>query len=397
MRTQIARLKTEVEARKAALQNGGLSAAGAALKPLPHTALSKRKTLVGHFNKVYALDWARDGVHAVTTGQDSRLIYWNAVTSHKLQCACRLATRRSTASHLPAARRRFRLHSPRPRSAAIQLKNSWAMDCALEPTAATLVATGGMDNLVSLYNVNTGEKRRELRGHDGYVSGVRFIAPTTLVSTSGDGTVRLWDVETGVVTRMYSDHDGDVLTVATDPTSPHIFVTGSVDATARVFDARAARAAQTFIGNETDVNVVRFMPCGMAFATATDDGTSRLFDLRAYARINVMTVEGVVSSANAADFSSSGRILFVGHDDCNVYAWDTMTENPDAPLYHLAAHSYRVSCLRTNPTGRAIATGSWDTEVAVRAMAASPPRSYATVHACALSSRVCAPPSQIWA
>ena len=44
-----------------------------------------RRTLAGHFGKVYAMHWAGDSTHLVSASQDGKLIVWNAVTTHKVQ------------------------------------------------------------------------------------------------------------------------------------------------------------------------------------------------------------------------------------------------------------------------------------------------------------------------
>ena len=63
------------------------------------------------------------------------------------------------------------------------------------------------------------------------------------------------------------------------------------------------------------------------------------------------------------DFSYSGKWLFAGYDDCNCYAWNTVTgeKQQDMP-----EHDNRVSCLGVSPDGTALATGSWDTVLKVR-------------------------------
>jgi hypothetical protein len=67
----------------------------------------------------------------------------------------------------------------------------------------------------------------------------------------------------------------------------------------------------------------------------------------------------------ACDFSASGRLLFGGYDDMNCYAWDTLEEGAPKPAFALMAHANRVSAVGVNRTGQAVATGSWDTELAV--------------------------------
>ena len=82
------------------------------------------------------------------------------------------------------------------------------MTCAFEPTEGRFVASGGLDNTVSIYRVAVGEESDVepdedailLRGHEGYVSCCQFLSPDQVLSSSGDTTVCLWDVGTQQVT-----------------------------------------------------------------------------------------------------------------------------------------------------------------------------------------------------
>ena len=125
-----------------------------------------RRTLRGHFGKVYALHWSGDSQHLVSASQDGKLIVWNALQSVKTQ--------------------------------AIPLRSSWVMTCAFEQSKGNLVACGGLDNLCSIYQINQPQvmrSYRELAAHDGYLSCCRFISESQILTSSGDSTCMLWDIE----------------------------------------------------------------------------------------------------------------------------------------------------------------------------------------------------------
>jgi WD40 repeat protein len=80
-----------------------------------------RRTLQGHFGKVYATHWSGDSVHLVSASQDGKLMIWNGLTTNKVQ--------------------------------SIPLTSSWVITCAFEQQANRMVACGGMDNICSIYQV----------------------------------------------------------------------------------------------------------------------------------------------------------------------------------------------------------------------------------------------------
>ncbi|XP_010526923.1 PREDICTED: guanine nucleotide-binding protein subunit beta-like isoform X2 [Tarenaya hassleriana] len=220
------------------------------------------RTLQGHTGKVYSLDWTPERNWIVSASQDGRLVVWNALTSQKTH--------------------------------AIKLPCAWVMACAFSPTGQS-VACGGLDSVCSIFNLNSTTDKdgnipvsRMLSGHKGYVSCCQYIPneDTHLITSSGDQTCVLWDITTGLKTSVFggefqSGHSADVLSVSISESNPRTFITGSCDATVRLWDTRVtSRAVRTFHGHEGDVNTVKFFPDGYRFGTGSDDGTCRLYDTR---------------------------------------------------------------------------------------------------------------------
>ncbi|GIQ84668.1 guanine nucleotide-binding protein, beta subunit, partial [Kipferlia bialata] len=107
---------------------------------------------------------------------------------------------------------------------------------------------------------------------------------------------------------------------------------------------------------------VSFFPTGLAFGTGSDDGTCRLFDIRADRQLIQYTEDHILCGVNSIAFSKSGRLLFGGYEDFNAYAWDVLK---GTRVGVLNGHGNRVSCLQVNQDGTAIATASWDNTVKI--------------------------------
>merc|ERR1711998_501794 len=126
---------------------------------------------------------------------------------------------------------------------------------------------------------------------------------------------------------MGNDHGGDVMSVSISPEEKNIFVSGSCDSTAKVWDIRVQEkggCTHTFHGHESDINSVHFFPDGRAFGTGSDDSSCRLFDLRCYGEVNNFGNDKILCGITSVAFSASGRLLFAGYDDYNCYVWDTL-------------------------------------------------------------------------
>jgi len=336
VKKEITSLKNQLEALRGSAEDGQVLAQVAQKKGVHELKLGMkaRRFLKGHFGKIYALHWAMDSQHLVSASQDGKLIVWNGYTTNKVH--------------------------------AIPLRSSWVMTCAYSPSGQ-FVACGGLDNICTIYKLpegaagsttSTQKASYELAQHEGYLSCCRFITDDQIATSSGDSTCILWDVHQKSPIALFNDHLGDVMSLSVYDRNG-TFVSGSCDATCKLWDYRASKACvKTFVGHESDVNSVQFFPDGNAVGSGSDDSSCRLFDLRASRQINRYGDDKILCGITSIAFSKSGKFLFAGYDDYNCYAWDTVNaKNADT----LMGHDNRVSCTGVSADGKALATGSWDT------------------------------------
>jgi WD40 repeat protein len=60
-----------------------------------------------------------------------------------------------------------------------------------------LIAAGGFDGMVRVWNMNSGSVVQSLKGHIGPISGVKFVAGGTRLVSSAIGGLKIWDPNTG--------------------------------------------------------------------------------------------------------------------------------------------------------------------------------------------------------
>uniref|UniRef100_A0A8C6QZU8 Uncharacterized protein n=1 Tax=Nannospalax galili TaxID=1026970 RepID=A0A8C6QZU8_NANGA len=257
------------------------------IDPVGRIQIRTRRTLRGHLAKIYAKHW----------GTDSRLLV-SSYTTNKVH--------------------------------AIPLRSSWVMTCTHAPSR-NYVACGGLDNICSIYNLQTCE------GNVTYgISCCRFLYDNQIITNFGDTTCALWDIEMGQQTTMFTGHTGDVMSLSF------------------LWDIREGMCRWTFTDHESDINAISFFPNGNVFATGSDDATCRLFDLRVVEELMTYSHDNIICGITSVSFSKSGLLLARCNDNCNV--WDALKADPAGVL---AGHDYHVSCLGVTD-GMAVATGSWD-------------------------------------
>lgn len=248
------------------------------------------------------------------------------------------------------------------------------MAVAIEQSQGNMIACGGLDNLCTVYKLDTPEKAYEMASHDGFLSCCRFLSEQHIITSSGDSTCIRWDIPTGRPIDTFAEHKADAVSISLKPGDKNLFVSCSVDQTVKVWDIRAPKTSvNTFKCHSSDINAVEFMPSdGNVVATCSQDNTICILDLRACNEVNrigtVMpnddegdTPEGYTSLA----FSKSGRLIFCGHSEGSVLAFDVLSEKK-VPLFQLnQAHERHVSCVGVSPKGDALCTGSWDSTLKI--------------------------------
>src|SRR5215475_9013759 len=77
------------------------------------------------------------------------------------------------------------------------------------------IVSGGWDATVRIWDPDSGEELRTLRGHSDRVNAVVVVGGADrIVSAGWDGTVRIWDADSGEELRTLRGHDGIVKAMA---------------------------------------------------------------------------------------------------------------------------------------------------------------------------------------
>ncbi|RNF04206.1 WD domain-containing protein [Trypanosoma rangeli] len=147
------------------------------------------------------------------------------------------------------------------------------------------------------------------------------LLPThiSLVASGGDDqTVQVWDPRSRRPTHTFYEHTGSVRSVDFHPDSCSL-ATGSADHTINVFDLRRNRLLQHYDAHDGGVNEVRFAPTGSWLLSASVDGAVKLWDLKeGYLYCTLNAHEGAVSTAR---FSDDGAYFTTAGQDGIVMVW----------------------------------------------------------------------------
>ena len=98
-----------------------------------------------------------------------------------------------------------------------------------------------------------------------------------LASGNYDDLVLLWDAETGDLVRSFKGHSDDVVSVAFSPDGKRL-VSGSYDGTIRIWDANTGKQLRSLDPRVDKVHTVAFSLDGKLIASGHKDGDIKIWD-----------------------------------------------------------------------------------------------------------------------
>ena len=235
---------------------------------------------------------------------------------------------------------------------SLQGHRDWVNDVAFA-LGGTAVLSGSKDRTLKLWNADTGDLVRTLEGHKGWVNSVA-VSPDgkRAASVSDDKTVRIWDLETGEQLKSLTGHTDWAFAVAFAPDGNTVVSAGK-DNTLRVWDVEAGTLAKTLKGHQDWVSALAVAPTGDRAISGSDDRTARIWDLATGKEQRVLRGHGdwVVAVA----FSPDGKRAVTGSKDGAAKLWDVETGKL---LRTFSGHRAMVSGLAFRPDGESfVSTG----------------------------------------
>jgi WD40 repeat protein len=188
---------------------------------------------------------------------------------------------------------------------------------AFRPDGGRL-ACAGQDGSTRLWETATGQEVLALDGHGGPVHAVAFSPDGQhLATASEDGVTRVWEEATGREVLALDGHGGPVHAVAFSPDGRHLATAGE-DGVTRVWDAATGELTRTMRGHAGAVRGLAYSPKGQLVSVG-DDKAVRLWDP---AGQELLALRGHTGPLRAVAFSPDGHRLASASDDGTIKVWD---------------------------------------------------------------------------
>lgn len=227
----------------------------------------------------------------------------------------------------------------------------------------TLVSRGGnfgIDHKVKVWDLQTGQYRRDLKGRNRQVISLA-ISPDgkNLVCSDITNHINLWNLQTGEFTHTIGSHSRLIQALAVSSDSK-ILVSGSDDKTIKAWDFKTGELIHTFEKHSDDIETIAISPNGQTIVSGSKDKTVKVWNLQTKKlQFTLARHEGWIS---CIAISPDGNTVASSGSDSNIIVWNLQTGEYKCTF---KSHTDWVNCLAISPDGETLVSGSRDKTIKV--------------------------------
>jgi WD40 repeat protein len=320
------------------------------------------KILQGHTGPLRSVAYSADGKRLVTTSSlDKTARIWDLETGEAVavlghaQFISDAAFSHDGTRVATAAQDGTRLWDAQSGAMTLTLEQQLASAIAFSPDGGLLAVSHPGAVGLTIWDLQTNQKVTDIPVPDLEKIGmsVTFSPEGRHVLVAVGNTARIWDVKSKQNILIFYGHSASVLGVAFNPRNPSI-ATASADGTARIW--RLVHSSENVALQGSAYGTAAFSPDGRQVLSASGKDMAGLWDAASGALIRVF--KGHTASVRHASFSPDGTRVATASLDHSARVWDTATGNQ---LQMLPGHAGKLTDIEFSPPdGKRLVTASED-------------------------------------
>jgi WD40 repeat protein len=220
------------------------------------------------------------------------------------------------------------------------------------------IVSGGGDNMIKVWDMDTGKLLNTLNGHSDSVRSVSITSDNSkIVSGSWDKTIKIWDLNTGKLLNTLEDNSVYSVAITSDNSK---IVSGSWDKTIKIWDLNTGKLLNTLNGHSGEVMSVAITADNSRIVSGSRDGTIKVWELDTGKLLNTLESHSWSGISSVAITSDNSKIVS-GSGDKTIRVWELDTGKL---LNTLESHS-DVNSVAITTDNTKIVSGSFDSTIKV--------------------------------
>ncbi|MFC2160146.1 WD40 repeat domain-containing protein [Acidobacteriota bacterium] len=290
----------------------------------PEDQIQFLKTLAGHQNRVYGVNFSPNNKYLVSAGGDNFAKVWEVETGNQILNLGRHASHVFQANFSPDSR---------------------------------YVATAGA-NYARIWEVPSGTELRAVGDHSDRVNAVNFNpGGNRLLTASADGTVKVWDWRNRKELLSIEVTDKAVFYACFSPNGRFI-AAGGTDGLVGLWDANSGQQIRRFRGHSRAIPFLSFSKDGNRLITSSVDNSAKIWNVGN--GNNILTLNG--HTFKAAVFSVDRKYILSGNENGKVIIWNAVDGKEIITLYHTGG---QVNSVAFSSDGKHFSSGGENRETKI--------------------------------
>ncbi|MDR3576901.1 MAG: hypothetical protein P4L50_23795 [Anaerolineaceae bacterium] len=228
------------------------------------------------------------------------------------------------------------------------------------------LAAGGLDNLVYLWDLESGQAPISYKGHSDVISQVAFSAcEDILASSAEDGIIRIWNFSNKDVSYCLYQNEFGFNHIAFSDNGKYLISWGQ-DATIRVWDPWTHQELKHY--NDDPSSAKKTYPIHSVAINSNGNylaysagGLNNISIIKTNIDENILELTGHTNAINVISFNRDKPILYTGSTDNTIRIWDLPSGSET--IRFDSDYTGGVNCLAISQERNLLVSGGYDCKI----------------------------------